>query len=103
MLHFTGPALIGVFLMTNALAQSPTAIPSVGGALAPTKSILPSPSPSATPTREELVNSLSQADLQAAITLLKSNFTSPDAITYSELHRAPISTLFIWLPPSAVL
>ena len=103
MLHFTGPALIGVFLMTNALAQSPTAIPSVSGALAPTKSILPSPSPSATPTREELVNSLSQADLQAAITLLKSNFTSPDAITDTELNRATVEGLMIRLPRGVLL
>jgi len=103
MLHFTWPALIGVFLMTNALAQSPTAIPSVSGALVPTKSILPSPSPSATPTREELVNSLSQADLQAAITLLKSNFTSPDAITDTELNRATVEGLMIRLPRGVML
>src|SRR6266702_4322560 len=103
MLRFTWPALIGIFLMTNALAQSPTAIPSVGGALVPTKSILPSPSPLATPTRQELVNSLSQADLQAAITLLKSNFTSPDAITDTELTRATVEGLIIRLPQGVVL
>jgi len=103
MLHFTWPALIGIFLMTNALAQSPTAIPSVSGALVPTKSILPSPSPSATPTREELVNSLSQADLQAAITLLKSNFTSPDAITDTELNRATVEGLMVRLPHGVML
>ena len=103
MLHFIWPALIGIFLMTNALAQSPTAIPPVGGALVPTKSILPSPSLSATPTREELVNSLSQADLQAAITLLKSNFTSPDAITDTELNRATVEGLMIRLPHGVML
>jgi hypothetical protein len=103
MLRFTWPALIGIFLMTNALAQSPTAIPSVGGALVPTKSILPSPSPLATPTRGELVNSLSQADLQAAITLLKSNFTSPDAITDTELTRATVEGLMIRLPHGVML
>src|SRR6266403_2253708 len=103
MLHFTWPALIGIFLMTNALAQSPTAIPSVSGALVPAKSILPSPSLSATPTREELVNSLSQADLQAAITLLKSNFTSPDAITDTELNRATVEGLMIRLPRGVML
>src|SRR5207302_521698 len=103
MLHFISPALTGIFLMTNALAQSPTAIPSVSGALVPTKSILPSPSPSATPTREELVNSLSQADLQAAITLFKSNFTSPDAITDTELNRATVEGLMIRLPRGVML
>ncbi|PYK75870.1 MAG: hypothetical protein DME39_02980 [Verrucomicrobia bacterium] len=36
---------------------------------------LPAASPSATPITEDLVNSLGPADLQAVITLLKSNFT----------------------------
>ncbi len=103
MLRFTWPALIGVILMTNALAQSPTAIPSVSGARVPTKSILPSASPSATPTTEELVNSLSQADLQAVITLLKSNFTSPDAVTDTELNRATVEGLMVRLPHGVML
>ena len=37
---------------------------------------------------QELVDSLGPADLQAVITLLKSNFTNPDAITDTELNRA---------------
>src|SRR5215831_292526 len=48
----------------------------------------PTPSPSATPTLEDLVNSLGPTDLQAFITLLKANFTDPDAAPgafYSEV------------------
>ncbi|HAF02235.1 MAG TPA: hypothetical protein DCG89_00315, partial [Spartobacteria bacterium] len=44
---------------------------------------------------EELINSLSAADLQAAITLLKSNFTNPDAITEMELNRATVEGMLI--------
>jgi hypothetical protein len=53
---------------------------------------------SATPTTEELVNSLGPADLQAFITLLKSNFTDPDAITDTELNRATVEGLLARLP-----
>jgi len=97
MLRFTWPALIGVSLMTNALAQSPTAAPSVSGAPTPGKSATPTASPSASPTTEQLVNSLGPADLQAVITLLKSNFTNPDAITDTELNRATVQGLTIRL------
>ena len=44
---------------------------------------------------EELINSLSAADLQAAITLLKNNFTNPDAITEMELNRATVEGMLI--------
>lgn len=103
MLRFTWPALIGVSLMTNALAQSPTAAPSVSGAPTPGKSATPTASPSASPTIEELVNSLGPADLQAVITLLKSNFTNPDAITDTELNRATVQGLTIRLSQGVML
>jgi hypothetical protein len=103
MLRFTWPALIGVSLMTNALAQSPTAAPSVSGAPPPGKSAMPTASPSASPTIEELVNSLGPADLQAVITLLKSNFTNPDAITDTELNRATVQGLTIRLSQGVML
>jgi len=103
MLRFTWPALIGVSLMTNALAQSPTAAPSVSGAPTPGKSATPTASPSASPTTEQLVNSLGPADLQAVITLLKSNFTNPDAITDTELNRATVQGLTIRLSQGVML
>src|SRR5438093_13112354 len=86
-------------LAANLFAQSPTMTSppptsSGGPPLIPSKSPgLPSPSPSATPTTQELVNSLGPADLQAVITLLKSNFTNPDAITDTALNRASVGSL----------
>jgi hypothetical protein len=74
--------------------RSPSASPPPSGSKAPAKAT-PSPSPSATPTptTEDLINSLNAADLQAAITLLKNNFTSPDLITETELNRATLEGL----------
>ncbi|MGE5212777.1 MAG: S41 family peptidase [Nitrospirota bacterium] len=63
----------------------------------------PVPSPSATPTLEELVNSLGPADLQAFITLLRANFTDPDAITDTELNRATVEGLLVRLPRGITL
>lgn len=40
-----------------------------------------------------MVDSLGAADLQAAITLLKNNFTSPDAMSETELNRATLEGL----------
>src|SRR4249920_3544851 len=63
----------------------------------------PTPSPSVTPTLEELVDSLGPADLQALITLLKANFTDPDAITDTELSRATVEGLLVRLPRGITL
>ena len=46
---------------------------------------------------EELVDSLGPADLQAFITLLKANFTDPNAITDTELSRATVEGLLVRL------
>jgi len=59
----------------------------------------PAGSPLATPTTEELVNSLGPADLQSVITLLKSNFTDPDAITDTELNRAAVEGFIARVEP----
>src|SRR5437899_4550418 len=64
---------------------------------------LPSPSPSATPTTQDLVNSLGPADLQAVITLLKSNFANPDATTDTELSRATVEGLMARLQRGVML
>ncbi len=91
--HFTVSTLAA-----NLFAQS--LAPSVpgGSPIASKSSAISSPSPSATPTATDLINSLGAADLQAAITLLKSNFTNPDAITETELNRATIEGLMTRLP-----
>ena len=78
-----------------ASAQSPSVSPSASGPPAPAKSATASPVPSATPTTEELIDSLGQADLQAAVTLLKNNFADPNAINETELNRATLQGLLV--------
>jgi Peptidase family S41 len=88
-------------LGANLAAQSPVpAAPTQSGPKSPAQ---PTPSPSATPTVEELVDSLGPADLQAFITLLKANFTDPDAITDTELSRATVEGLLVRLPRGITL
>src|SRR6266702_4863768 len=97
--------LLATFLIAvlgaNLAAQSPapTSAPQTGSK-SPAQ---PTPSPSATPTVEELVDSLGPADLQAVITLLKSNFVNPDAITDTELSRATVEGLTARLPRGVML
>src|SRR5580765_857745 len=92
--------LLATFLISilgaNLAAQSPapTSPPQTG----PKSPAMPTPSPAATPTVEQLVDSLGPADLQAFVTLLKANFTSPDATTDTELSRATIKCLLVRLP-----
>ena len=99
---------LSIFTATLA-AQSPTpklpAQTSPGTApQAPSKSsAAPAGSPSASPTTEDVVNSLGPADLQSAITLLKSNFVNPDAITDTELNRATVEGLITRLPLGIML
>jgi hypothetical protein len=84
----------------NLAAQTPS-----GAALqSPSKSPgVPAASPSIAPTTEDVINSLGPADLQAAITLLKSNFVNPDAITDTELSRATVEGLTVRLPRGVML
>lgn len=63
----------------------------------------PAPSPSATPTTEQVINSLGEGDLHAAVSLLKSNFTNPDAITDTELNRAMLTGLLVRMPGGLML
>src|SRR5215469_12897213 len=88
-------------LGANLAAQSPA--PTSAGRTGLKSSPQPTPSPSATPTVEELVDSLGPADLQAFLTLLKSNFTDPNAITDTELNRATVEGLLARLPRGLTL
>jgi hypothetical protein len=98
-------SLLGVTLAAQSPAPTSPSITSAGKASQATSksSALATPSPSATPTVEELVNSLGPADLQAFITLLKSNFTDQDAITDTELNRATVEGLLVRLPRGITL
>ena len=89
----------------SALAQTPqpTVMPPEKPAASARPSAPSSPSPSASPRTEDLVNSLGPADLQAVITLLKTNFTNPDAITDTELNRATVEGLITRLPRGVML
>jgi hypothetical protein len=63
------------------------------------KSTAASPSsPTATPGTQDIINSLDQGDLQAALSLLKSNFANPEAITETELNRATLTGLLVRMP-----
>ncbi len=95
-------------LAAHLFAQSPT--PATPSSAAPSATGIPSkspaissPSPAATPSTQELVDSLGPPDLQAVITLLKSNFTNPDAITETELNRATLEGLMVRLPRGVML
>jgi Peptidase family S41 len=91
-------------LVARLFAQSSTPAPSMRQTASKSPALpSPSQSPSAKPTTEQLVNSLSSADLQAVIALLKSNFTNPDAITDTELNRATIQGLMVRLPHGLML
>src|SRR6478672_8971203 len=91
--------LLATFLISvlgaNLNAQSPA--PTSAAQTGPKSPAQPTPSPSATPTVAELVDSLGPADLQAFITLLKANFTDPNAITDTELSRATVEGLLVRL------
>src|SRR5258708_36543711 len=88
-------------LAANLAAQSPA--PTSAAQTGPKSPAQPTPSPSGTPTVEELVDSLGPGDLQAFITLLKANFTNPDAITDTELRRATVEGLLGRLPRRTTL
>jgi hypothetical protein len=107
--RFSLTTLAIAMLGANLLAQSPTpALPAPAQpvkppptALSPPAALLPSPGKK--PTTKELVDSLGPADLQAVITLLKSNFANPDAITDTELNRATVEGLIARLPRGVML
>jgi len=96
--HFT-VSILAANLFAQSLAPS---VPG-GSPIASKSSAITSPSPSVAPTAADLINSLDAADLQAAITLLKSNFTNPDAITETELNRATVQGLMTRLPSGVKL
>jgi hypothetical protein len=105
MYQFTSFAFIGFFFAIRVLAQSPAPapVPQSRPAASERPSALLSPSPSVSPTTEDLVNSLGPADLQAVISLLKSNFTNPEAISDTELNRATVEGLMVRLPRGVML
>jgi Peptidase family S41 len=94
MLNRAAVTAISISLVATLFGQSPTASPKAGS---------PAPAPSATPTTQQIIDSLGQADLQAALTALKSNFTNPDALTETELNRATLTGLLVRMPGGLLL
>jgi hypothetical protein len=101
MFHWAAATATAVLLIAaNALAQTPAPAKPP-----PTPTITPkaSPTPTSTPGTAQLLDSLGQADLQAAINLLKTNFANPDAITETELDRATLAGLLMRIPGALML
>jgi len=101
MLNWTATTAISFLLAASLLGQTPapSSAPTAKSPISATKS----PAPSATPSTEQLINSLGDGDLQAAIALLKSNFTNPDALSDTELNRATLAGLLVRMPGGLIL
>lgn len=54
-------------------------------------------------TREELLDSLTAADVQAALGLIKKNFTNPEAVNDDQISRATLEGLLVRLSKGLVL
>jgi hypothetical protein len=96
----------GSIAATSLLAQSPAAAPSTASPAKPAgaaASSQASPAASASLSSEQLINSLTTADLQAAVSLLKANFTKPEAINETDLSRATLEGLMVRLGPGLML
>ncbi len=100
---FKRPAInaVSLILALQVYAQTPapSAPPTAAGSAASVKS----PAPSASPTTDQMIDSLGAADLGSALSLLKSNFTNPDAITETELNRATLTGLMVRMPGGLML
>ncbi len=85
MFRLLSPVLIVALAIVNARAQSP------------------SPKPSVSPGTKEVIESLTPNDLQEAVSILKKNFTNPEAINETQLSRATIEGLIARLGPGLIL
>jgi Peptidase family S41 len=92
MFQSVATAAVSMLLGVAAFAQSQSPTP------LPVKSPTATPSPLNSPAIEQLANSLSAADVQAAITLFKSNFVKTDALSDEELNRALLQGLLVRYP-----
>jgi hypothetical protein len=103
MLNRAAVTAISLLFAVNAFGQSPapSSAPAAKSPAAPVKSVATTPSP--TPGTEQIIDSLGDGDLQAAIALLKTNFTNRDAITDTELNRAMLTGLLARMPGGLML
>src|SRR4051794_16591946 len=96
MSRFILPALISVSVIAQAMGQSRSPSSSPAAPTAP-------PAASSKPKTNELIDSLSAADLQEAVSLLKKNFTNPDAVNVPQISRATLEGLVVRLGPGLML
>ena len=103
MLNRAAVTAISLLLSANGFGQGPAPkpVPTAASPAAPVKSVASFPSP--TPGTQQIIDSLGDGDLQAAIALLKSNFTNPDALTDTELNRATLTGLLVRMPGGLML
>ncbi|MDB6148239.1 MAG: carboxyl-terminal protease, partial [Spartobacteria bacterium] len=98
-------AFLGVLFTLFSSAQSPppptpSASPSAPlhpPKISPSPATTPTSAPTVAPTTEELINSLSSADVQTAIGILKNQFTNPEALNETQLNRATLEGLVVRL------
>ena len=99
--------LPGMLFTAQSIAQtlpsaSPSPAPAASGPSKPAPSS-PAPAPTASPTREQLINSLTPDDVNAALSLVKKNFTSSEAVDERELNRATLQGLLVRLSKGLLL
>lgn len=93
MFRFILPVLISGLIVGASLGQSPS----------PSAFASATAKPSATQTTKQLIDSMSPADLQEAVSLLKSNFAEPNAISETQMSRATMEGLVARLGPGVML
>jgi hypothetical protein len=97
----------GALFIQNSIAQTPTASvtssPGIAANSPKPSSPTPTPTPNRPPTREELVDSLTAADVQTALALVKKNFTNPEAVDDTQLNRATLQGLLARLSKGLLL
>jgi Peptidase family S41 len=91
---------ISLLFAANLFAQTPapSGAPTAKNPTAKSPTLTPSATPSASPGNQEIINSLGEADLQAALAAFKNNFANPEAMTETELNRATLTGLLVRMP-----
>jgi hypothetical protein len=102
------PLITLLLLATSAFAQNPP-MPTATSSPVPTATPAPSATPSATPvptptpTLSEIVDALSDADVDEVLKTLKANYVDPSALTEAKINRAALQGLVTRLAPGALL
>jgi hypothetical protein len=85
----------------TAAVATPSPVPTATPAPSATPSATPVPTP--TPTLSEIVNALSDADVDEVLKTLKANYVDPSALTDAQVNRAALQGLATRLAPGVLL